>query len=82
MQSMFRKLRIQALKAKLELCQHQCASLAAEFETATSSGDKAAIAQRWDRALKENHAIQFKLATLEKLEKEKEAEPGVSSRTG
>ena len=81
MQSMFRKLRIEALKAKLELCQHQCASLAAEFETATSPGEKSAIAQRWDRAMKENHSLQFKLATLEKLEKEKNAESGVNSQT-
>jgi len=78
MQSMFRKLRIQALKAKLEICQHQCASLAAEFETVSSPGDKSAIAQRWDRALKESHNLQFKLASLEK---ENEEESGVSSQT-
>lgn len=71
MESIIRKLELQSLKAQLAVSHSVCSSLAHEFETTTLKGDeKAAIAQRWDKALKEDRGLQLALVLLESRDDE------------
>ena len=70
MQSLIRKLKIHALKMQLQASRRKCDSLATEFEAAASTKQKAELAHRWDRAIKESHAVQHALARLEKHQSE------------
>ncbi len=67
---MIRKLRIRTLRAQVAQCKHICESLAEQFESETlTTEQKAALARRWDETLKESHALQVTLDSLEKLQK-------------
>lgn len=68
MESSFRKLRIQFLKAELELRRLACESLARKFETRTLTYEQRTdLFKRWEDTLKESHLLQ---ATLDMLEQE------------
>lgn len=70
-ESMIRKLKVQYLKGQLAVSRNVCSSLAHEFETTGLTVDeKAAIAHRWDKALKESHGLQLALELLEKPARE------------
>lgn len=70
MEDVIRKLRIQNLKAQVVLRQLLCASLAREFETASLTFDeRAAIAHRWDEALKECYVLQLMVELMERQER-------------
>jgi hypothetical protein len=66
MQSLIRKLKIHTLKMQLQASRAKCDSLAIEFEAAATTEQKAELAQRWNRAIEENHAAQHALAILER----------------
>jgi hypothetical protein len=71
LESVIRKLRIQMLKAQLALRQHQCATLAEEFEAPTLSvKQRAVLADHRDVSLKESHVLQLMLDLLEMQENE------------
>ena len=73
MRSIILKLELQSLKAELAASHELCCSLAHEFETTTlTGGEKAAIAHRWDKALKEDHGLQLALVLLERRDSESE----------
>lgn len=67
------KMRIRSLRRRHEICSNVCASLAAEFEIAAANDEKAAIARRWQEAVKQSHSLQYQLEQLEKQEREKRA---------
>ena len=70
MESSFRKLRIQFLKAELELRRLTCQSLARKFEThALSFEQRTDLFKRWEDMLKESHLLQATLDMLEQEEK-------------
>ncbi|MGO8934336.1 MAG: hypothetical protein ACLPLZ_04185 [Terracidiphilus sp.] len=71
MGSIIRKLELQALKDQLAASHDVCSSLAHEFETtALKGGQKAAIAHRWDKALKIDQGLQLALVLLERRDSE------------
>ena len=71
MESVILQFRIQILKAQLDVCQLVCASLAKELHTARlTSEQKAALARRWDKALKESRGLQRAIDMLEGQETE------------
>jgi hypothetical protein len=73
METSVRELEIQTLKNQLALSHEVCSSLAHEFETETlTPDDKAAIAHRWDHALKERYGLQLALDLLERIDCESE----------
>jgi hypothetical protein len=79
LKSIIRKLEVQSLKARLALNPMACSCLADEFKLKTLTGDqKAAIARRWENALKERHGLQLALDLLERPARESKinAEPG------
>lgn len=81
MESVIRRLRIRTLKAQLIRCQLQCDALAREFEATQTTKQKARLARRWDKAMKENHTIQHSIAVLEKQEKQARAGTDFDPRT-
>ena len=61
-----RKLAIQSLKAQLILRQFLCAFLARELEIeGLTANQKAELAYRWDKTLKESQILQLTLDPLE-----------------
>jgi hypothetical protein len=71
LKSIIRKLEVQSLKARLALNPMACSCLADEFKLKTLTGDqKAAIARRWENALKERHGLQLALDLLERPARE------------
>jgi|GEM_PF-2253665 hypothetical protein len=71
MESSFRKLRIQFLRAELELRRLTCDSLARKFERHQLSFDqRAELFRRWEDTLKESHLLQATLQMLEREERE------------
>ena len=71
MEFIIRKLRVQNLTAQLALRRYVCEFLVREFQTPTLTTDeRAAIAHRWDIALKEGYVFQFMLDLIERREKE------------
>jgi hypothetical protein len=66
-----RNLRIDTLKTQLEVCRLVCASLAKEIQVPyLTPEEKAALAHRWDKALKESRNLQFAIDTLQGQETE------------
>ena len=60
-----RNLRIDTLKTQLDVCRFVCASLAKAIQADhLTPEEKAALAQRWDKALKEGRNLQFALDML------------------
>lgn len=71
MESSFRKLRIEFLRAEMELRRLTCESLARKFEEGPLTYEqRSQIFRRWEEALKESHLLQATLDTLEQEEKE------------
>jgi 6-phosphogluconate dehydrogenase len=71
LESSFRKLRIQFLRAELELHRLSCESLARKFEKRPLTYEKRAdLFRRWEDTLKESHLLQAMLDLLESEEKE------------
>ena len=71
MESTFRKLRIQFLRAELELRRLSCESLAHKFEKRPLTYDQRTdLFRRWEETLKESHLLQAMLDMLEREEKE------------
>jgi hypothetical protein len=69
--SSFRKLRIQFLRAELELRRLQCQGLARKFEGRPLSYEQRDdLFNRWEDSLKESHLLQAMLDMLEREEKE------------
>lgn len=66
MRSIIRNLRIQFLEAKLEASRLHCASLVSQFEIAPTNAEKTEIAQRYDDALKQTHAMPLSLELLKR----------------
>jgi hypothetical protein len=61
-----RKLRIQTLKTQLEVCQLVCVCIARELQAAyVMPEQKAVLAHRWDKALKESRNLQLAIDMLE-----------------
>jgi 23S rRNA C2498 (ribose-2'-O)-methylase RlmM len=71
-------LRIRALKNQIEALRQRCHDLAVEFETVSTSQEKARIAREYDKALKKVHAMQFLLD----LQERKEQEAAENAKTG
>lgn|SRR5512146_1067916 len=71
MESSFRKLRIEFLRAEMELRRLTCESLARKFEERPLTYDqRSQLFRRWEDTLKEGHLLQATLDTLEREEKE------------
>ena len=71
MEPVILQLRIQSLKAQLDVCQLVWASLARELHTShLTSEQKAALNRRWDIALKESRDLQHAIDMLERQETE------------
>jgi hypothetical protein len=66
-----RNLRIDTLKTQRDVCRFVCASLAKEIQADNLTPmEKAALAQRWDKALKEGRNLQFAIDMLRGQETE------------
>jgi hypothetical protein len=71
LESSFRKLRIQFLRAELELRKLTCDSLARKFERNTLTfAQRSELFRRWEETLKESHLLQAMLDMLEREEKD------------
>jgi hypothetical protein len=71
LESSFRKLRIQFLRAELELRRLSCESLARKFEKRPLTyQQRTDLFRRWEDTLKESHLLQAMLDMLEREEKE------------
>lgn len=71
MESSFRKLRIEFLRAEMELRRLTCESLARKFEERPLTYDqRSQLFRRWEDTLKESHLLQATLDTLEREENE------------
>ena len=71
MDSSFRKLRVQFLRAELELRRLQCDGLSRKFESRPLSPEQRVdLFKRWEDTLKESHLLQAMLEMLEREEKE------------
>lgn len=78
MEFIIRKLRVQNLTAQVALRRYVCEFLVTEFQTPTlTTNERAAIARRWDIALKETYVFQF---MLDLIERQKNEELGGVSR--
>jgi hypothetical protein len=76
LESAFRKLWIDTLKAQVALRKFICESLAEEFEDPSStSARKARLAYLWDGAIKDTNLIQLLMDLLERQEREENGEP-------
>ena len=72
MEPAIRKLTMQTYQAQIALRERMSESLAREFEEENLTlGQKATVAHRWDKILKEKHAFQFMLDLMEKQESKK-----------
>jgi hypothetical protein len=81
LESSFRKLRIQFLRAELELRRLSCESLARKFEKRPLTYEQRTdLFRRWEETLKESHLLQAMLDMLEREEKET-ARNGMSGDT-
>jgi hypothetical protein len=60
-------LRIDTLKTQLDVCQLVCASLDKELQDSSdlTLEEQAALAHRWDHALKESRSLQLAIDMLE-----------------
>jgi hypothetical protein len=73
-----RKLRVQKLTAQVALRRYVCEFLVREFQTPTLTiHERAALAHRWDIALKESYVFQL---MLDLVERQKNEELGDVSR--
>jgi len=73
------KLKVQNLKAQIALRRYVCEFLVREFQTPTlTTRERAAIADRWDIALKENYVFQL---MLDLIERQNNGEPAEVSRS-
>jgi hypothetical protein len=71
LESSFRKLRIQFLRAELELRKLTCDSLARRFERNTLTfAQRSELFRRWEDTLKESHLLQAMLEMFEREEKD------------
>lgn len=71
METSFRKLRIQFLKAELEIRRLSCESLARKFEKRPLTYEQRTdLFRRWEDTLKESHLLQAMLDMLEREDKE------------
>ena len=71
MDSSFRKLRIQFLRAELELRRLQCEGISRKFEGCPLNFEQRdGLFKRWEDSLKESHLLQAMLDMLEREEKE------------
>jgi hypothetical protein len=71
LESVIRNLRIQTLKTQLEVCQLVCVSIARELRADyVAPEQKAVLAHRWDKALKESRNLQLAIDMLEGQETE------------
>lgn len=64
------KLKMQSLRGQIETSRLLCGSLAARFETATSSTEKTELARRYDEALRQTHSMQLLLELMERQARE------------
>jgi hypothetical protein len=66
-----RNLRIQTLKTQLHVCRLVCESIANELRADyVATEQKAVLAHRWDKALKESRNLQLAIDMLEAQETE------------
>jgi hypothetical protein len=71
LEATFRKLRIQFLKAELEIRRLSCESLASKFEKRPLPCEQRTdLFRRWEDTLKESHLLQALLDMLEREDKE------------
>jgi hypothetical protein len=71
LESSFRKLRIQFLKAELEIRRLSCESLARKFEKRPLTYEQRTdLFRRWEDTLKESHLLQALLDMLEREDQE------------
>ena len=81
LESSFRELRIQFLRAELELRRLSCESLARKFDKRPLTYEQRTdLFRRWEETLKESHLLQAMLDMLEREEKEA-ARAGMSGTT-
>lgn len=66
MDSTFQALRIQDLESRLGLRELVRTTLASEFETSTSTQERAELAFRWDEVLKECFVLRLVLDLLKR----------------
>lgn len=69
------KLEIGTLKAQIEASRQYSASLASEFDKASTSTEKTRIAFRYGEALNQTRSLELLLETLERKETEANGEP-------
>jgi hypothetical protein len=81
MDAVFRRLKVNHLKARIEVCHLQSMSIAHEFEGAGSLAEKSAIARKWDIVLKDSHHMRLALDLLEREEAEERETSGRASQT-
>ena len=67
MESAIHDLRIDTLKTQRDVCQLVCASLDKELQNSSdlTLEEQAALAHRWDHALKESRSLQLAIDMLE-----------------
>ncbi len=70
MPSIIDKLRMKTLKGQIEALRLESIALAQQFEAAPTDAEKASIARKHARALKETHAMQLVLELLERKQRE------------
>jgi hypothetical protein len=70
MQRVIWDLDVHNLRAHLDSCRTQCATLAQEFEKSQSSLQRTRLARRWDAMLKHAFMVQFLVDLLERCHRE------------
>jgi hypothetical protein len=70
MDSIIRKIKLQALKAQVDVCRLQCECLVGDFETAPTYAARAKLADRRDHFLNTGYAAQFMVDLMVRQDEE------------
>jgi hypothetical protein len=70
MASLINRLRMQTLRGQIEASRLESVALADKFDSAPTQAEKARIARQIERALKQTHALQHVLESMERKERE------------
>lgn len=70
MEAKIRDLEVPSLRAHLDSCSVQCATLAKEFENSKSSFQRTRLARRWDATLKRSYMVHLLVDLIERSNRE------------
>jgi hypothetical protein len=70
MESNIRAARVQALKARAEMCRLRCVSFERQLAADGTAEQKSQLYRCWNQTIKESHAIRHALGLLEQQEKD------------